>query len=135
MATPTERIVIEAARALLQANPDQEGASLPLIWGDLGKAWNDLAAAVDALDTEEHANGPREQELTWGQLVAEDEIQSKDGRWYVVQSATAHPNGLTVVKLEGIKAFAPKPTGGAVRVRRSEMGQAVDVIATMLWSR
>jgi len=129
MATPAERAVLAAARAMLEADLDQTGASFPPAWGD-------LEAAVAALDAEEHPAGPdapREQELTWGQAVATDEVLSANGRWYEVLDIRA--KGAQVhVRFRGLPKPFDKPAADPVRVRRSEMGQAVDMLATVLWS-
>jgi hypothetical protein len=131
MATPAERAVIAAARAYMMEPGVHEGTP------GRGK----LAAAVRALDAAEHptADGPAETSLTWGQLVADDELWSaKAGKWFTVLEAKHVPTpgndvGETQVRLKGGASFR-NPSNVTARVRRSAMGEAVDLFATVIWS-
>lgn len=128
MATATERMVIEAAREVLALRTsDPDSADF------VEAALADLEAAMDALNTEENASGVREQELTWDQVVTTDEAQSKNGRWYEVLSTEAKAGQVTVRFVGLVNSFT-KPAGEAVKVRRSEMGQAADVLTGILKS-
>lgn len=124
--TPAERLVVEAAlRAHNTAGPDR---------------YAELHLAVQALE-QERAGAPVEQrvecDLTWGQVVEGDEIYSaKTGKWYAVTSAVRHIGAPTVlVRCQGMAKAIIKPLDDPVKVRRGETGQAVDVIASVLWSR
>lgn len=123
MATPAERAVLAAARAVAELYREP-GVQL------------DLVAALVALDAEERPagpSGPREQELTWGQVVAQDEVLSANGKWYEVLDIRPQGN-LVHVRFKGLGKPFDKPATDPCRVRRSEMGQAADMFATVLWS-
>ena len=119
--TPAEHALIERARAYVR-NLDRPGA-LP-----------DLIEAVDVLDLERSV-AATEQPTTYGLLVAGDYIQATSGRWYEVTGTTLGQDQTTVrVWLKGLGKPVEKFTGQAVTVRRSEMGAAVDVLASVVWS-
>lgn len=76
---------------------------------------------------------PTELEITWGQLVADDEMWSaKARRWFTVLETKAVGSD-TQVRLVGGSVFK-QPSKTPVQVRRSEMGKAVDMFATVIWS-
>lgn len=112
--TPAEKAVIEAARDYIQ--DENANGSLLMV----------LASAVERLDAERAAT---EDTRPWSQVVAEDEIYStKTQKWYRVIE-THQQDGKVMMRTEGMaKAKAMNPAA-RVRVRRSEMGQAVDVWA------
>lgn len=129
--TPAERLVVEMATRHLAG----EAAAYNIPGGA------ELLQAVEALE-QERAGAPLEarveRELTWGQVVEGDEIYSaKVDKWYAVTGAVRHIGAPTVtVSLQGLsKPLKPKPLSEPVRVRRGETGAAVDVIASVLWSR
>jgi len=66
-----------------------------------------------------------------------DEIYSdRLDRWYEVTTTVAmiEKPGHVKIWAKGLpKAIEPK-AGGPVRVRRGEMGQAVDILASVVWS-
>lgn len=65
----------------------------------------------------------------WRDLVADDEVLSvKTGRWYTVQRLQ-NGDGTTRVRFAGIAKSITKPaTEPAGEVRRSDTGQAVDLL-------
>lgn len=126
MTTPTERLVLEAAlrwREDYVSTAHREELATAELFGAVG-----LLAA-------ERAAGHTEQELTFGQLVADDLIQSANGRWYTVDRMVATPGQSDVkVWLQGVPKPLEKFSGQTVQVRRSGMGKAVDVFASVIWS-
>lgn len=138
MATPAERAVIAAARAVaLDAEEDLSGGA-QVSEGAMIR----LDDALAALDATEHptADGPAETSLTWGQLVADDELWSvKAGKWFTVLEAKNVPTpgndvGETHVRLKGVGKPFVQPSNVTARVRRSAMGEAVDLFASVIWS-
>jgi hypothetical protein len=125
MATPVERLVIEAARSYLAEPGVHEGTP------GRGK----LAQALRALDASERpTEGTQKQiPLTWGQLVTTDVMLSeRTGKWFEVLECKTS-KGQTSILLRGGARFT-KPADTPVIVRRSEMGEAVDMFASVLWS-
>lgn len=112
MATELEAAVIAAAVAWALSPPGQGDA-------ELLAAVNALPAQVD--DTE-----------AWGRLVSGDRIWSeKVGKWFeVLEVKTA--GGRTTALLAGGVRFT-KPAGETVKVKRSDLGLAMDRFET-LWS-
>jgi len=126
--TPAERAVIAAARRLVEGNPYN------IIQND--RTAMNLAEAVDALDATEHPadGGPREIPITWGQLVAGDELWSaRAGKWFEVLETKA-VGGETEARLTGVGKPFRQPSDTPAKVRRSPMGEAVDLFATVIWS-
>lgn len=126
MATLAERAVIAAARRLVDSDPYN------IVTNE--RTAMDLSAALDALDAAEATAEPAEQEITWGELVAGDEMYStKAARWFTVSSVSR--SGATMnVRLVGVAKPFSQPAATAVKVRRSDMGKALDVFAAVLWS-
>lgn len=123
MATPREAAVIAAARAMREADRRQE---------DLGGPCDDLMEALEALDGQGAPTAGLP--LTWAEVVTTDEVLSKNGQWYEVLEVRADEFGRVVVRLVGVGKPQTYPGSKDVRVRRSEMGQAVDVMNTILYS-
>lgn len=75
-----------------------------------------------------------EKPLTWGLVVTEDELYSdKTGRWLEVLETRRRGDDVTI-RLKGGGETVPQFTKLAstpCRVRRSEMGQAVDLFAVV----
>lgn len=77
-----------------------------------------------------------EKPLTWSLLVSGDEMFSaKTGKWFEILEVRSR-DGQVTVRLKGGEAGRPpitftKPAITPVRVRRSEMGQAVDLFAVV----
>jgi hypothetical protein len=71
-----------------------------------------------------------EKPLTWGLLVSEDEMFSeRTGKWFEILEVRRRGNDVTV-RLKGGGKDVPqftKPADTPVRVRRSQMGKAVDM--------
>ncbi len=121
MGTPAERAVIAAARRLIAHTDDIGRAEAPLV--------------------EHPADGTRaEAPFTWGQLVADDELWSeKAGKWFTVletkhEDTPGNDVGKTHVRLKGVGTSFANPSNVMARVRRSAMGEAVDVFAAVIWS-
>jgi hypothetical protein len=108
-----------------------------------------LREALEALVAERAGKTPAELvevDITYGQVVEGDEILSpKLGRWYEVTAVVAQANGKVRVTMPktGRPAGQGKPQRNAwhdfdptaaVRVRRGETGQAVDMFASVLYS-
>lgn len=121
-----ERAVVDAARAYSTAI-------------GVAKDYNRLIDAVQALDAAESAAAvTNEVDITWGLVVETDKVLVKD-KWYTVISVAARRNAGDVVLIakapSGVQGKMTRPAGDPVRVQRSEMGQAVDVLASVVWSR
>lgn len=117
MATPAEAAVIAAARRC--ADPDGE------------REQRALAEALDALDAQAT---PGEVPITWGQVVAGDQLQHAVTKaWHEVLENTLR-NGQAAVRLRAVAKPISRPAGTEVTVRRSEMGAAVDMFASVIWS-
>jgi hypothetical protein len=113
--TPQERAVIAAARA--------EVAS--------GEASSALTGAVERLDaTADRTEHP----LTYGQIVTTDEVWSDaKQKWFEVLETTRRGDRVHF-RLVGVAARFDKPAGDPVKVRRSEMGKAMDLFGDVIWS-
>lgn len=115
--TPAERAVIEAAMSW-DWTPSETGKLVKL---------NDACKALRA----ERASVPTEEMRKWSDVVTEDEIYStKTKKWYrVLNMVSAADNGKAYVKVqcEGMAKPFMVPAAAEVLVRRSEMGQAVDM--------
>jgi hypothetical protein len=128
--TPAERVVVEATiRFVSEVERGQ------VFWE---YEYDKLEEAVLLLEAERADPAtPKEQDITWGQVVVDDEIYSaKTGKWYKVTTTLAmiEKAGHVKVWATGLpKAIEPK-AANPVRVRRGEMGKAVDVLASVLWS-
>jgi hypothetical protein len=131
--TPAERVVVEAAvRYALAAATGQE--DLP-----------QLLLAVDALLTERAGPQPETVEITWGQVVTGDLVyralngaplvpDAPGGKWFEVLQTGRHAPDRVRINVRGIARPIQPLAGAAVTVKRSAMGQAVDVLASVLWS-
>jgi hypothetical protein len=95
-----------------------------------------LVAAVEALQAERaDPDAPTEREITWGQVVAGDEIYSpKTDRWYEVTRAVHPGNGKSKINAKGIPKPLQPDSAALIKVRRGETGVAVDMFASVLWS-
>lgn len=108
--------------------------NIVLNWRTDTRHTDELVAAADLLAAE-RSHHYTELELTFGQLVAGDSIQSINGRWYEVDRMVVERDQTGVkVWLKGVAKPLEKYTGQSVLVRRSEMGKAADVLASVLWS-
>lgn len=98
-------------------------------WDDVSRRYV-LERAFDALDAERAA---ADDTRPWSLVVAEDEIFStKTQKWYRVVKTARLPAELgdrISVRCEGMAKPFIVPADARVKVRRSEMGQAVDVWA------
>lgn len=122
MATPAEAAVIAAVRAMRAADLKQE---------DLGGPCDELFEALEALDAPP-ATG--EVAITWGQVVAGDGVQNVNTKaWHEVLENNVRA-GQAHVRLKDVAKLIVKPAATELTVRRSEMGQAVDVFAAVIWS-
>lgn len=131
MATELEAAVIAAARAYVNAPAEPQGPEDPEAprWSDLMEGlYLQLSEAVDALGAAEAAPDTE----AWGRLVSGDQIWSeKVGKWFeVLEVKTA--GGRTTALLAGGVRFT-KPAGETVKVKRSDLGLAMDRFET-LWS-
>jgi hypothetical protein len=116
MATAAERAVIEAARSWQQARQDK-----------IMPRATELLDALDALDAAEASGEPQEQPVTYGQVVAGDQLQNRNTKaWHKVIENNVRA-GKAHVRLRHVAKVIEKPQGEAVTVLRSEMGKAVDM--------
>lgn len=121
MTTPAERVVLEAVLRWRDDTADRT-------------VLRDLLAASDAL-ADERATPHTEHQLTYGELVAGDQIKSTHGRWFEVDRIAVDQDQTGVhVWLVGVAKPFDKFRGQSVTVRRSETGRAVDMFASVLWS-
>lgn len=115
MSTPAETVVIAAARAVVAGTLD-----IPA-----------LAEALNVLDARDRGE---EADITWGLVVAGDEMQHARTRaWHEVREVRTHA-GRTTVRLAGVKDPITRPAATEITVRRSATGAAVDMFAAVLWS-
>lgn len=116
MATELEAAVIAAAKVLYHEGVNDHWTACALVVA-VGK----LLEAEAAPETE-----------AWGRLVSGDQIWSeKVGKWFeVLEVRTA--GGRTTALLAGGVRFT-KPAGETVKVKRSDLGLAMDRFET-LWS-
>jgi hypothetical protein len=123
--TPAERVVVEAALRWHADMADELNAA-------------ELYGAVDALLAERADPAtPTEQDITWGQVVVGDEIYSdKTRRWYEVTNTVilGSDTGRVKIHVKGLPEPIEPKLIAPVTVRRSEMGKAVDMFASVLWS-
>lgn len=125
--TPGERVVVQAAITYIQQAATQRGEPDPYFLT--------LEAAVDALLAERAGPGTKEFELTWGQVVVTDEIyNSKMDRWYEVTRTVRAGPKLIKLNIKGIPKPIERDAYAPVLVRRSTMGEAVDMFASVMWS-
>lgn len=119
--TPQEKAVIDAARAYrLAATADMSPQAV------------NLRIAVAVLE-ESVAEASPDRPLTYGQIVTTDEIYSEAlGKWFEVLE-TNTDGAMVTFRLRGVGKLFRKPAGESVKVRRSEMGRAVDEFQ-ILWS-
>jgi hypothetical protein len=128
--TPAERVVVEAAQRWTRwrrtngatvAEPPEIGLqdAVNALWAERA----DPATSV-------------EQTITWDQVVVGDEIYSaKTRKWYPVTATLGtQSDGRVKIWATGLPKFI-RPAGVTdVQVRRSAMGRAVDMFASVLWS-
>lgn len=123
---PEAAAVIQAAREFIAGTLD--GAD-----GAVAK----LGLAIDALDLKLARIGQEgektEQDLTWGQVVAGDEILSaKTGRWYVVHTSVRMMDRPEMkVMIKGSPKPIQRPVGDPVKVKRGVDGEAVDILEVL----
>ena len=112
--TPAEKAVIEAAVTLSDEGQTDHWTACAVV------------VAVEALRAERAA---AEDTRPWSLVVAEDEIYStKTQKWYRVTKTVRRETWSEIYCEGAAKPFTVDPKG-QVKVRRSEMGQAVDVWA------
>jgi hypothetical protein len=131
--TPAERVVVEAAVRY---------ATSPATATDLH---NGLCDAVEALLAERAGPQPETVEITWEQVVTGDLVyralngaplapDAPGGKWFeVLQTGRKAPDRVRI-NVRGIARPIQPLAGAVVIVKRSAMGQAVDVLASVLWS-
>jgi hypothetical protein len=119
--TPAERLVVEAAIRHIEEATYCDGPG-------------DLIAAVKALDVERAPLPVNELERTWAEVVTEDEIFSaRTGKWYRVIEAHRQ-GGRMAVHAKGLPKIIKPLATDPVRIRRSTMGDAVDVMISVFSS-
>lgn len=121
--TPAERVVVEAAIA----------------WGDSHVAGDTetyrLIEALTALRQERMVGKPTEQELTYGQVVAGDEIFNiKVQKWYSVTRVALLVTGMMSLTVRNVPKPFEREHMAPVMVRRGPDGKACDVLASVMWS-
>jgi len=121
---PEAAAVIQAARYFLE-NADV-----------IGQWEAPLAEAVAALDAKLLTiGGPAskvEQDRTWGEVVAGDEILStKTMKFYEVHTSVRQPDSKMKVMIKGAPKPILRPVGDPVRVRRGVDGEAVDILEVL----
>lgn len=120
--TPGERLVVAMAEKWVD-NPAKPETS------------TDLIHAIEMLRAERITAPVNEMVITYGQLVAGDEIRSESGRWFGVRTVVSNDKtGVIRVWLNGMKSRLERPHDRTVLVKRSEMGAAVDMFASVMWS-
>ena len=126
---PEAGAVIDAARAVwaLQDYPTS---------GDMMDAVVALGGALATLDAKlASAGGPPskvEQDRTWGEVVAGDEILSaKTQRWYEIHTSVRTSDGKMKVMIKGSSKPIVRPVTDPVRVRRGVDGEAVDILEVL----
>lgn len=124
MTTSAERAVIAAARYLADTAP--VGSAVGLV------NLQDALAALDVAEAPAEPGAP--QEITWGEVVSQDEVLSSNRRWYEVLEIRTNTSGITTVRFKGLKKPFTKPAGDLVTVKRSDMGEAVDTLNRILLS-
>lgn len=113
--TPQERAVIEAAR-LLYRNPS-----------DLMARAAAVMAAIERLDAANTGT-----EIGWHEVAEGDELRSpNNGKFYPVLAATSTTQGYRIKLQTGSKETVitrPTESEPTARVRRGQVGQAIDVV-------
>lgn len=76
-----------------------------------------------------------EEDRTWGEVIAGDEILSaKTGRFYEVTNTVPTPDGKSVkLNIRGSAKPIIRPLGDPVRLKRGVLGDAADTL-DLLWS-
>lgn len=121
--------VIDAARLVVSAMPGFSGQT---------EAIGALRDALEVLDARLASAGGEptreEQDRTWGEVVAEDEILSvKTNRWYEVIRTVTDGKGNVKVNIKGSPKQIVRSVTDPVRVRRGVSGEAMDILE-VLWS-
>lgn len=121
---PEAAAVIEAARYFL-ANADV-----------IGRWEAPLQEALAALDAKVASIGDApskvEQDRTWGEVVAGDEILSaKTQKWYEVHTTVRTPEGRIKVMIKKAPQPIIRDASEPVKVRRGVDGEAVDIVEVL----
>ena len=117
--TPAEKAVIEAAKRWADSDTWIDSDRIE----DAAEALQDAVAAL-------RAEPAAEETRLWSLVVAEDEIYStKTSKWYRVIKTVRRGGAEVEVFCEGMVKPFTVLADGQVKVRRSEMGKAVDVWA------
>jgi hypothetical protein len=121
---PEAAAVISAARAFMASNrrdPDD--------WVSLGEALEALDAKLASIGAEP---SKEEQDRTWGEVVAGDEILSaKTKKWYEVHTSVRTPEGKMKIMIKKAPQPIVRPASDPVRVRRGVDGEAVDILEVL----
>lgn len=131
---PEVAAVVEAAGAMVDACGAWTNGLGP---GD-EYPYRALVEAVEALRM--RASRPvgavtyEEQDRTWGEATAGDEILStKTGRWYEVANSVRTPDGNIKLNIKGSAKPIIRPVGDPVKIKRGVLGDAADTLE-LLWS-
>lgn len=113
--TPAERAVIQAARVLYEEGQNDHWTACAVV------------VAVQRLMDAEVSGEPQETPVTYGQVVAGDQLQNRQTKaWHEVLENNVRDNQAHI-RLRGVAKPFSKPAGESVTVLRSAMGRAVDM--------
>jgi hypothetical protein len=122
---PEAAVVIAAARVFIAGPLDGSDGAVAALEGAL--------EALDAkLLTVGQEPSKEEQDRTWGEVVAGDEILSaKTNKFYEVHTSVRTDEGKMKVMIKGSPRFIVRNATDPVRVRRGVEGEAVDILEVL----
>jgi hypothetical protein len=124
---PEVGAVLDAVRVWLVAQDAPE---------DMTGPGRNIALAVAALDaklaTVGQAPSKVEQDRTWGEVVAGDEILSaKTGKFYEVVTSVKAAESKVKVMIKGSGKYILRPAADPIRIKRGVSGEVVDVLEVL----
>jgi hypothetical protein len=122
---PEAGAVIEAARRFLSGPLDGSDGAVA--------AMEEAVAALDAKLASLGSEPSRtEQDRTWGEVVAGDEVLSvKTGKWYEVGTTVRTTEGKAKIMIKGNPKPILRTPSDPVRLKRGVEGDAVDIVEVL----
>lgn len=96
----------------------------------------DLLRAVELLQAERSSGKLAGEHIPWSQVAVDDQVQgAKSGRWFTIDRTVTSADGATVKAwAKGIPDAATHNAESFAYVKRGEMGRAVDMFTSVIWS-
>jgi hypothetical protein len=100
-----------------------------------GKAYDELARAVEILLAERATSEPDVSDRTWAEVVEGDEIFSAaTQKWYPVIESRRQTEERMAIMAKGLPKILKPLARASVRVRRGASGNAVDTLVSVMIS-